>query len=185
MSRFWPLKRQRIERLSMLKLPVMSSLPTSRHATGDFVAFHALGIFQGTALMVSLARNLVACQSSIRLSALRGPAHQIAAPKCHTPSLCWPPVLRQSANQRCLPSLIMQLPGGLPVLRRPALQIGSSQLLAPQAESLAVQTKGSRAMQRPRINEYSTAGWHASSVASRPSLTGRSTRTSMLRMAAR
>jgi hypothetical protein len=164
MPRFWPLKLQRIERLSMLRLPGLSSLPTSRHATGDFVAFHALSIFQGTALMVSLARNVVACQSSIRLSALRQPAHRNAAPKCHTPLPYWPPVLRQSANQSGSPSLFTPSPGGLPALRRPALQIGSSQLLAPQAESLAIQAKGSRAMQRPRKNEHGTAGLCATYV---------------------
>jgi hypothetical protein len=120
MPRFWPLKLQRIERLSMLRLPGLSSLPTSRHATGDFVAFHALSIFQGTALMVSLARNVVACQSSIRLSALRQPAHRNAAPKCHTPLPYWPPVLRQSANQSGSPSLFTPSPGELSVLRRPA-----------------------------------------------------------------
>jgi hypothetical protein len=67
---------------------------------------------------------------------------------------------------------------------RPAHQLSGSQLRAPQAESLAIQAKGSRAMHRPRINEHSTAGLFATSVASIPSLTGRSTRTSMLRMAA-
>jgi hypothetical protein len=38
------------------------------------------------------------CQFSISLSVLRQPAHQPAAPKCHTPSSGWLPVLRQSAH---------------------------------------------------------------------------------------
>jgi hypothetical protein len=184
MARLWSLKLQRIERLSMLRLPVMRHLQTSRHATGRFSGTHALVNFQGPALISSAVRNVVAWQVANGLSALRQPAHLNAAPKCHTPSACWPPVLRQSANQSVSPSPFTSPPGGLPALRRPARQIGSSQLLAPQAESLAVQTKGSRAMQRPSIIEHRTAGWHTSSVASLPSLTGRSTRTSMLRMAA-
>ena len=35
---------------------------------------------------------------SIWLSVLRLPAHPLAAPKCHTPSPCEPPVLRRSAH---------------------------------------------------------------------------------------
>jgi hypothetical protein len=185
MPRFWPLKLQRIERLSMLRLPVMRYLQTSWHATRRFSGTHALVNFHGPALISSAVRNVVAWKVSNGLSALRQPAHRNAAPKCHTPSACWPPVLRQSANQRCSSSLFMPSPGGLPVLRRPALQIGRSQLLVPQAESLAIQAKGSRAMQRPNINEHGTAGLLASPVASRPSLTWRSTGTSMLRMVAR
>jgi hypothetical protein len=184
MPRFRPLKLQRIEHLSMLRLPVIRYLQTSRHATGRFSGTHALVNFQGPALISSAVRNVVACQVSNWLSALWQPAHRIAAPKCHTPSPCWPPVLRQSANQGGTPSLFTPSPGGLPVLRRPAQQLSGSQLRAPQAESLAIRAKGSRAMQRPRINEHSTAGLFATSVASFPSLTGRSTRTSMLRMAA-
>jgi hypothetical protein len=66
----------------------------------------------------------------------------------------------------------------------PAHQLSGSQLPARQAESLVIRAKGSRALQRPNINEHSTAGLLATSVASFPSLTVRSTRTSMLRMAA-
>jgi hypothetical protein len=185
MARLWSLKLQRIERLSMLRLPVMRHLQTSRHATGRFSGTHALVNFQGPALISSAVRNVVAWQVANGLSALRQPAHLNAAPKCHTPSACWPPVLRQPTNQSVSPSPFMPPPGGPPALRRPALQIGSSQPLARQAESLAIRAKGSLAMQRPNINEHSTAGLLASPVASRPSLTGRSTGTSMLRIAAR
>ena len=184
MPRFWSLKLPRIEHLPMPRMPSLPSSQTSKSAGAAFFGTHALGSFQGPALISSVVRNLVAWQGSIQLSALRQPAHQIAAPKCHTPSACWPPVLRQSANQSVSPSPFTPSPGGLPVLRRPALQIGSSQLLAPQAESLAIQAKGSFGMQRSSINQNGTAGLLATSVASRPSLTGRSTRTSMLRMAA-
>jgi hypothetical protein len=184
MPRFWSLKLPRIERLPMPRTPSLPSSQTSLRAVAAFFGTHALGSFQGPALISSVVRNVVAWQVANGLSALRQPAHQIAAPKCHTPSACWPPVLRQSASPRCSPSLFTPSPGGLPALRRPAQQHSGSQLLTPQAESLAVQTKGSRAMQRPNINEYTTAGLLASPVASRPSLTGRSTRTSMLRMAA-
>jgi PPE-repeat protein len=161
MARLWSLKLQRIERLSMLRLPVMPLLPTSWHVTGRFSGTHALVTFQGPALISSAVRNVVAWQVA------NGP-----------------PVLRQSANQSVSPSLFMPPPGGLPALRRPARQLSGSQLLARQAESLAIRAKGSLAMQWPNINEHSTAGLLASPVASLPSLTGRSTRTSMLRMAA-
>jgi len=164
MARLWSLKLQRIERLSMLRLPVMPLLPTSWHATGRFSSTHALVNFQGPALISSAVRNVVTWQVANGLSALRQPAHLNAAPKCHTPSACWPPVLRQSANQSVSPSPFTSPPGGLPALRRPALQIGSSQLLAPQAKSLAIQAKGSRAMHRPCINEHSTAGLFATYV---------------------
>jgi hypothetical protein len=184
MARLWSLKLQRIERLSMLRLPVMRHLQTSRHATGRFSGTHALVNFQGPALISSAVRNVVAWQVANGLSALRQPAHLNAAPKCHTPSACWPPVLRQSANQSVSPSPFTSSLGGLSALRRPARQFSGSQLLARQAESLAIRAKGSRAMQRPNVNEHSTAGLLATSVASLPSLTGRSTRTSMLRMAA-
>jgi hypothetical protein len=184
MSRFWPLKLQRIKHLSMLRSPSMPTYPTAQRASAAFFGNHALGSFQGPALVSSVVRNVVAWQGSIQLSALRQPAHRNAAPKCHTPSACWPPVLRQSANPSGSQSPFTPSPGGLPALRRPARQFSGSQLLAPQAESLAIRAKGSRAMQRPNINEHSTAGLLASPVASRPSLTGRSTRTSMLRMAA-
>jgi hypothetical protein len=184
MPRFWPLKHQTVTRFSMPRTPSLPNSQTSKRAVAAFFGTQALGSFQGPALISSVVRNVVAWQGSIRLSALRQPAHRNAAPKCHTPSSCWPPVLRQSANQRCAPSPFTPSPGGLPGLRRPAQQHSGSQLRAPQAESLAIQAKGSRAMHRPRINEHSTAGLLASSVASRPSLTGRSTRTSMLRMAA-
>jgi hypothetical protein len=43
--------------------------------------------------------NRVRCSFSIWLSVLRQPAHQFAAPKCHTPSSSWPPVLRRPAHQ--------------------------------------------------------------------------------------
>jgi hypothetical protein len=184
MARLWSLKLQRIEHLSMLRLPVIRCLPTLRPATGRFSGTHALVNFQGPALISSGVRNVVAWQVANGLSALRQPAHRNAAPKCHTPSACWPPVLRQSANQSVSPLPFMPPPGGLPALRRPARQRSDSQLLARQAESLAIRAKGSLAMQRPNINEHRTAGLLASPVASRPSLTGRSTRTSMLRMAA-
>jgi hypothetical protein len=184
MPRFWSLKLPRIEHLPMPRTLSLPSSQTSKRAVSAFFGAHALGSFQGPALFSSVVRKVVAWQGSIRLSALRQPAHQIAAPKCHTPSSCWPPVLRQSANQSGTPTLFTPSPGGLPVLRRPAQHLSSSQLRAPQAESLAIRAKGSRAMQRPNVNEHSTAGLFATSVASCPSLTGRSTRTSMLRMAA-
>jgi hypothetical protein len=184
MARFWPLKLQRIEYLSILRLPVMRCLPTLRPATGRSSGTHALVNFQGPALISSAVRNVVAWQVANGLSALRQPAHLNAAQKCHTPLPCWPPVLRPSANQSGSPSPFTPSPGGLSALRRPARQLSGSQLLAPQAESLAIRANGSRAMQRPNINEHSTAGLLASPVASLPSLTGRSTRTSMLRMAA-
>jgi hypothetical protein len=164
MARLWSLKLQRIERLSMLRLPVMRYLQSSRHATGRFSGTHARVNFQGPAIISSAVRNVVAWQVSSGLSALRQPAHRNAAPKCHTPLPYWPPVLRQSANQSGSPSLFAPSPGGLPVLRRPALQIGSSQLLAPKAESLAIQANGSRAMHRPRKNEHGTAGLFATYV---------------------
>jgi hypothetical protein len=184
MPRFWLLKLPRVEHLPMPRTPSLPSSQTSKRAIVAFIGTHALGSFQGPALISSVVRNVVAWQGSIRLSALRQPAHRNAAPKCHTPSACWPPVLRQSPNQSGSPSPFTPSPGGLPALWRPAHQLRGSQLPARQAKSLAIRAKGSRAMQRPNINEYSTAGLLASPVASRPSLTGRSTRTSMLRMAA-
>jgi hypothetical protein len=184
MPRFWSLKLPRIERLPMPRTPSLPSSQTSKRAVAAFFGTHALGGFQGPALISSVVRNVVAWQGSIRLSALRQPAHRNTAPKCHTPLPYWPPVLRQSANQSGAPSSFTPPPGGLSALRRPARQLSSSQPLARQAESQAIRAKGSRAMQRPNINEQSTAGLLASPVASRPSLTGRSTRTSMLRMAA-
>jgi hypothetical protein len=164
MPRFWSLKLPRIERLPMPRTPSLPSSQTSKRAVAAFFGTHALGGFQGPALISSVVRNVVAWQGSIRLSALRQPAHRNAAPKCHTPSSCWPPVLRQSANQRCSPSLFTPSPGGLPALRRPARQLSGSQLLARQAESLAIRAKGSRAMHRPRINEHSTTGLFATYV---------------------
>jgi hypothetical protein len=185
MPRFWSLKLPRIERLPMPRTPSLPSSPTAQRASVAFFGTHALGSFHGPALVSTAVCNVVAWQGSIRLSSLRQPAHRNAAPKCHTPLACWPPVLRQSANQSGAPSPFAPSPGGLPVLRRPAQQLSGSQLRAPQAESLAIRAKGSRAMQRPNINEHSTAGLLATSVASLPSLTGRSTGTSMLRIAAR
>jgi hypothetical protein len=168
MPRFWSLKLPRIERLPMPRMPSLPSSQTFQRAVAAFFGTHALGSFQGPALISSVVRNVVAWQGSIQLSALRQPAHRNVAPKCHTPSACWPPVLRQSANQRCAPSPFTPSPGGLPVLRRPAQHLSGSQLRASQAESLAIRAKGSRAMHRPNVNEHSTAGLLASPVASRP-----------------
>ena len=65
--------------------------------------------FPGPALISLVVCNVLALHGSIWLSALRQPAHQHAAPKCHTPSPCWPPVLRQSAIHCGMRSLCKRL----------------------------------------------------------------------------
>ena len=64
-----------------------------------FIGAQALVIFPGPALISSVVCNVVALHGSVWLSALRQPAHQGAAPKCHMPSPWRPPVLRQSAQR--------------------------------------------------------------------------------------
>ena len=56
------------------------------------------GISQGPALMPMAVWHLVHCSVSIWLSVLRLPAHQLAAPKCHTPLPCGLPVFQRSAH---------------------------------------------------------------------------------------
>jgi hypothetical protein len=91
------------------------------------------------------------------LSALRRPVHHPAAPKCHTPSPWQLSAQRQPAKPGCLQRRFMLSPGGLPVLRRSARQISHSQLLTPQAESLAIQVK--EAVMRKPKHQQATHSW--------------------------
>jgi hypothetical protein len=69
-----------VARQSLNHLPASLSLAIMRCA-----------FWSGPALTSTAVLNRAAWQVSIWLSALRQPAHHLAAPNCHTPSPCgWP-----------------------------------------------------------------------------------------------
>ena len=166
-----------------------------------FFGTHALVIFSDTALMVAVLCNVALWQFSIWLPALRQPAHRHAAPKCHSPSpYGWPscggqctvqcrgkPPHAASRSHGQRPSLpgVCQLCGELG--RQQATSFSEparlsavceyspvGQMLGYQAELLSIQ--GSFGVPRSNICQQSKACLFSQAVASRPSLTCRSSR---------
>jgi len=132
-------------------------------------------------------------QISTWLSALRQPAHQSAAPKCHMPSPWQPPVLRQSAqrhqfskaaqaivNSACIHgrwfTVRIQVSRSVAFLRLTSLALIPS-LRHVRHNSIQSHNGGGWRMQRSSIiNHQGTVGLFSLAVPSRTSLTFRSSR---------
>ena len=140
-------------------------------SSAAFFSAQALVIFPGTALIIAALCNLAVWPVSIWLSALRQPAHRNSAPKCHAPSPCWLPVLRQSAINRGMRLLCMHISRSAVSQVRPAISsLGHVRHNSSQSH------KGSFGVHRSNANQQSTARFGSSSGPSRPSLTCRSSR---------
>ena len=84
---------------AMWRSPAIDASTIYSPAGTAFFDTHTLVIFPGTALAVMVLCNGAVWQISTWLSALRQPAHQSAALKCHMPSPWRLPVLRQSKQR--------------------------------------------------------------------------------------
>ncbi len=73
---------------------------TLRHTTAFSYVVHAsVRVFRFGALRTSSSATWRAAQSQSGCLTFRQPAHQTAAPKCHRPLPCGPPVLRRAARE--------------------------------------------------------------------------------------
>ena len=137
--------------------------------------------FQAPALISSVVCNVVALHGSIWLSALRQPAHQRAAPKCHRPSPWRPPVLRQSAIHCGMRSLCKRLSRwavAQVLLLFPDLGLSGTIPASHTKGSWRVQQQQQQQQQQPSIvHHQGTACLFSSAAPSRHSLTMRSSGT--------
>jgi len=181
MPRFWSLKLPTVTRFSMQLAPSLPSSQTSQRAIVAFFGTHALRSFQGPALISSVVRNVVAWQSSIWLSVLRQPARLFCLASGAAPSLRGLSVLRRSARHSCSATSFNEHESGCGKLFRPCSAIVNTA----HWPTLASNTSGAVVVQGQRVRTQSNSVWRPLTYcAPVANLTDRSTRTSMLRMAA-